>query len=122
MHARAASILIAVAFALALPGGAFAQAYEIPPDNPFVKTTGARGEIYVYGMRNPYRWSFDRLTGDMYVGDVGGTNEEISFLPRAAIAGATWAGTASPAPRSSRDARRRTTSARPSSTRAARTW
>jgi glucose/arabinose dehydrogenase len=88
MHARAASILIAVAFALALPAGAFAQAYEIPPDNPFVKTTGARGEIYVYGMRNPYRWSFDRLTGDMYVGDVGGTNEEISFLPRAAIAGA----------------------------------
>jgi hypothetical protein len=39
-------------------------------------------------MRNPYRWSFGRLTGDMYVGDVGGTNEEISFLPRAATAGA----------------------------------
>ena len=87
MLARAASILIAFA-ALAAPAGALAQAYDVPPDNPFVKTAGARGEIYVYGMRNPYRWSFDRLTGDMYVGDVGGTNEEISFLPRAATAGA----------------------------------
>ncbi len=87
MLARAASTLIALA-ALAAPAGAFAQAYEIPADNPFVNTPGARGEVYVYGMRNPYRWSFDRRTGDMYVGDVGGTNEEISFLSRAATRGA----------------------------------
>jgi glucose/arabinose dehydrogenase len=87
MLARAASTLIALA-ALAAPAGAFAQAYEIPADNPFVNTAGARGEVYVYGMRNPYRWSFDRKTGDMYVGDVGGTNEEISFLSRAATRGA----------------------------------
>jgi hypothetical protein len=44
MLARAASILIAFA-ALAAPAGAFAQAYDIPPDNPFVQTAGARGEI-----------------------------------------------------------------------------
>ena len=45
---------------------------------------GARAEVYAYGLRNPYRWSFDRLTGDMYVGDVGGgINEEITFIPRA---------------------------------------
>ena len=87
MLARTASTLIALA-ALALPAGAAAQAYEVPADNPFVNTPGARGEIYVYGMRNPYRWSFDRQTGDMYVGDVGGTNEEITFLPRAVTAGA----------------------------------
>lgn len=45
-------------------------------------------EVYAYGMRNPYRWSFDRQTGDMYVGDVGGTNEEITFLPAAQSRGA----------------------------------
>jgi Glucose / Sorbosone dehydrogenase len=62
--------------------------YAIPVDNPFVNTPGAREEVYVYGMRNPFRWSFDRQTGDMIVGDVGGTQEEITFLPRANIAGA----------------------------------
>src|SRR5215213_9353397 len=44
--------------------------YKVPPDNPFVSNPLARGEIYVYGMSNPYRWSFDRLTGDMWIGDV----------------------------------------------------
>ena len=44
-----------------------------PPDNPFVGNPLARGEIYVTGMRNPYRWSFDRLTGDIWIGDVGGS-------------------------------------------------
>ena len=48
------------------------RATAIPPDNPFVATPGARPEVYVCGMRNPYRWSFDRPTGDMYVADVGG--------------------------------------------------
>lgn len=56
--------------------------YAIPPDNPFVGSPGAREEIWCYGMRNPWRCSFDRLTGDLYVGDVGqGTWEEISMLP-----------------------------------------
>ncbi len=45
-------------------------------------------EVYASGMRNPYRWSFDRQTGDMYIGDVGGTNEEITFLPAAQSRGA----------------------------------
>jgi hypothetical protein len=85
--ARVALVTAALLAALAATPAAEAQ-YEIPADNPFVNTPGARGEVYVYGMRNPYRWSFDRLTGDMYVGDVGGTEEEITFLPRASIAGA----------------------------------
>jgi glucose/arabinose dehydrogenase len=91
MHPVAAARLIAVAVfaALAIPATAHAQGgYEIPPDNPFVGTPGARGEIYAYGMRNPYRWSFDRRNGDMYVGDVGGTNEEITYIPRARQPGA----------------------------------
>lgn len=57
----------------------------------------AQPEVYASGMRNPYRWSFDRQTGDLYVGDVGGTREEITFLPAAQSRGANlgwncWSG------------------------------
>jgi len=53
--------------------------YTVPRDNPFVGRAG-RDEIWSYGLRNPWRWSFDRRTGDLVVGDVGqGSFEEITF-------------------------------------------
>lgn len=55
---------------------------SIPADNPFVGKDGARGEIWQYGLRNPWRFSFDRDTGDLYIGDVGqNRTEEIDMLP-----------------------------------------
>lgn len=45
--------------------------YGIPDSNPFVDRRGAEPEIWAYGLRNPWRWSFDRVTGDMWIGDVG---------------------------------------------------
>ena len=55
-----------------------AGTYTIPPDNPFVGVTGARAEIWAFGLRNPFRDSFDRQTGRMFIGDVGqSTREEI---------------------------------------------
>jgi hypothetical protein len=55
--------------------------YQIPASNPFVGRAGARGEIYSYGLRNPWRFSFDRQTGDLSVGDVGQSEvEEIDFV------------------------------------------
>jgi len=47
------------------------ETYAIPADNPFVNTPGALPEIWASGLRNPWRWSFDRLTGDVWIGDVG---------------------------------------------------
>ncbi len=60
--------------------------YGVPRSNPFVKKKGAQPEIWAYGLRNPWRWSFDRLTNDLWIGDVGmWTYEEIN---RAASPGA----------------------------------
>ena len=64
--------------------------YAIPPDNPYVGSPGgAREEIWLSGTRNPWRWSFDRETGDLYIGDVGQYSwEEITVLPAGQAAGA----------------------------------
>ena len=65
--------------------------YAIPPSNPFVGTPGALGEIWAYGLRNPWRFSFDRSNGDLYIGDVGqGAFEEIDFQPGTSIGGENY--------------------------------
>tara|TARA_Y100000590_G_scaffold364013_1_gene422023 strand:+ start:4445 stop:5593 length:1149 start_codon:yes stop_codon:yes gene_type:complete len=56
--------------------------YAIPEGNPFYNHKTAKGEIFCYGLRNPWRFSFDYYTGDLFIADVGQNNwEEINFLP-----------------------------------------
>ncbi len=58
------------------------QGYTVPPDNPFVAEPDARPEIWSFGLRNPWRFSFDSATGDLWIGDVGQSEfEEINFAP-----------------------------------------
>jgi glucose/arabinose dehydrogenase len=59
--------------------------YTLPVNNPFIHTAGARGEIWALGLRNPFRFSFDRFTGEMYIADVGqDTYEEVDYQPAGA--------------------------------------
>ena len=59
-----------------------ATPYKVPDDNPFVNQSGAKPETWAYGLRNPWRFSFDRQTGDLYIGDVGQWDyEEVDFQP-----------------------------------------
>lgn len=63
------------------PGSSTVWGYTAPPDNPFVGVAGL-DEVYLYGLRNPWRNSFDRVTGNLYIGDVGqNAREEISLAP-----------------------------------------
>ncbi len=66
--------------------------YSTPAGNPFVGEAGSRSEIWMYGLRNPWRFSFDKLTGDVWIGDVGqSAYEEIDFIPAAERnSGANW--------------------------------
>jgi glucose/arabinose dehydrogenase len=61
--------------------------YGIPADNPFVNDPSARPEIWAYGLRNPWRYTFDRATGDLYIGDVGQNAWEWVHLQRAGSPG-----------------------------------
>lgn len=65
--------------------------YTIPPDNPFISDTTVLNEIWAFGLRNPWRFSFDRQTGDLYIGDVGEhEREEIDFQPASSSGGENY--------------------------------
>ncbi len=63
----------------------------VPSDNPFVEMDGARPEIWAYGLRNPWRFSFDRETGDLFIADVGqNAFEEVNLQPATSTGGENY--------------------------------
>jgi glucose/arabinose dehydrogenase len=73
------------------PAPSASAPYTIPADNPHAEGVAAAPEIWAYGLRNPWRFSFDREAGDLTIGDVGqGDREEVDFLPKGTGAGANF--------------------------------
>jgi glucose/arabinose dehydrogenase len=73
------------------PSPSATRPYTIPVGNPWADGVGGAPEVFVYGLRNPWRFSFDRETGDLTVGDVGqSTREEIDFLASGTGAGTNF--------------------------------
>jgi glucose/arabinose dehydrogenase len=65
--------------------------YTLPPSNPFFAFNSARNEIWAYGLRNPWRFSFDRENGDLWIGDVGqNAYEEVDLQPASSIGGENY--------------------------------
>jgi glucose/arabinose dehydrogenase len=84
-NAQNTSVLLGKLLRFAVNTSATAPYYTVPPDNPF------GNEIFAYGLRNPFRWSFDRLTNDIWIGDVGQDSyEEINHRPADSIKGANF--------------------------------
>jgi glucose/arabinose dehydrogenase len=78
-HGQDLSTLLGSILRIDVSGGD--AGYDVPVDNPFVGRAGALGEIWAYGFRNPWRFSFDRVTGEVWAGDVGaGSREEIDLV------------------------------------------
>ncbi|MGB2402360.1 MAG: PQQ-dependent sugar dehydrogenase [Akkermansiaceae bacterium] len=68
-----------------------AEGYSVPEDNPFIGIAGAKPEIYAYGLRNPWRCSWDKKTNDFYIADVGQNHwEEINFVAAGKCKGANF--------------------------------
>ena len=73
------------------PRRAGSKSYSVPASNPFVGRAGARPEVYSYGLRNPWRFSFDRVGSDLIIGDVGQSKaEEIDFTSIAQARGGNF--------------------------------
>jgi glucose/arabinose dehydrogenase len=81
------------AYRIYLPmiGSNLGPRYRIPPDNPFFNQPGYRPEIWALGLRNPWRFSFDRATNDLYIADVGqNAREEVNFQPSNSVGGRNY--------------------------------
>jgi glucose/arabinose dehydrogenase len=86
-NAQSLDTLLGKVLRIDVDGG---EPYAIPADNPFA-SGGGQPEIWAYGLRNPWRFSFDRLTGDLYIADVGqNTWEEVNFQPAGSTGGENY--------------------------------
>ena len=87
-HAQDSLSLLGKILRIDVDGG---SPYAVPETNPFVNTADARDEIWVLGLRNPWRFSFDRATGDLWIGDVGQSAwEEIDLQPASSAGGENY--------------------------------
>ncbi|WP_118950307.1 PQQ-dependent sugar dehydrogenase [Taibaiella helva] len=87
-NAQNGTVLLGKMLRLNVTTTATAPFYTIPPGNPYTSDPNVSDEIWNLGLRNPFRWSFDRSTGDMWIADVGqGAYEEVDFLPAATTGG-----------------------------------
>ena len=87
-RAQAANSLLGKMLRIQVPGNG---TYSIPADNPYVGSAGILDEIWAFGVRNPWKFSFDALTGDMWIADVGQNAwEEIDFQPASSPGGENW--------------------------------
>ncbi len=83
-HGQSLTTLLGKMLRIDVDGASAGKPYAIPPDNPFVGQGGKLPEIFSYGLRNPYSFSFDRLTGDLWIADVGQDRwEEVDRAPAA---------------------------------------
>lgn len=90
-NAQNDSSLLGKILRLDVDGATAAEPYRIPPDNPFVGPGAPRDEIWALGLRNPWRFAFDRGTGHLYIADVGqSAREEIDFQPAASAGGENY--------------------------------
>jgi glucose/arabinose dehydrogenase len=81
-NAQNTNVLLGKLLRLDVNASSVAQPYAIPPGNPFAGTAGARGEIWAYGLRNPWRYAFDVPAQLLYIADVGQANlEEVDVRP-----------------------------------------
>ena len=82
-HGRNASTLLGSILRIDVSAANVASPYTIPSDNPLLGDVDARGEIWAYGLRNPWRFTFDRETGELWAGDVGQNSlEEVDLVER----------------------------------------
>ncbi|QQE10599.1 PQQ-dependent sugar dehydrogenase [Planctomycetota bacterium] len=82
-HGQDLSTLLGTILRIDVSKSTAKKPYTIPKDNPFIKNNKAKPEIYAYGIRNPWRFSFDRKTKQLWVGDVGQNKyEEVSIVPK----------------------------------------
>jgi glucose/arabinose dehydrogenase len=86
-NGRRLDTLLAKILRIDVDGGGSSGPYAVPPDNPFVAVAGAKPEIWLTGLRNPWRIRFDRATGDLWIGDVGQNKWEEIDVARAGAKG-----------------------------------